>query len=115
MEIDEAKNGDVVLIGLTGRLDSNTSGSLEQKLLALIDKGEKQFIIDFCDLEYISSAGLRVLLLAAKRSKAVNGKIVLSSLKIHIKEVFDLAGFSPVFPICQSREEALSVFNNSTP
>ena len=112
MEIEEVKAGDILLIGLKGRLDSNTSGSLEQKLLALIEGGQKQFIIDFCNLEYISSAGLRVLLLAAKRSKAAKGKIVLSSLKTHIKEVFDLAGFSPIFPICQTREEALSTFNN---
>jgi len=110
MEIREDKRGDIVIVGLKGRLDASTSNRLEERLLALIDGGEKRFVIDFSQLDYISSSGLRVLLMAAKRLRDANGKIVLSSLKDHIKEVFDIAGFSSIFPIFHSQEEAINGF-----
>lgn len=107
MEITEQKKGPVVLLTLKGRLDASTAGRLEEKLLALIDGGEKQFVCNFLQLEYISSAGLRVLLMAAKRLKAANGKIVLLSLKDQIREVFEIAGFAAIFPIFDLEEEAV--------
>ena len=91
-------------------MDATTSNGLEERLLALIDGGEKQFVIDFSQLDYISSSGLRVLLLSAKRLRGSNGKIVLSSLKEHIKEIFEIAGFSSIFNIFQSQEDAINGF-----
>jgi anti-anti-sigma factor len=110
LEITEHKRGDVVILGLRGKLDSSTSVRLEEKLLALIDGGVKQLIVDFSQLDYISSSGLRVLLIAAKRLKSADRKIVLSSMKDQIKEVFDIAGFSSIFPIFHSQEEAINSF-----
>lgn len=110
MDMVEHKKGAVVLLGLTGRLDASTSGKLEEKLLGLIDGGEKQFIFNLEHLDYISSAGLRVLLMAAKKVKVGNGKIVLASLKDQIREVFEIAGFSAIFPIFVSESEALRSF-----
>jgi len=112
MQVEETKDGHVLVIGVKGRLDSNTSGDLEKRILALIDSGEKRLLIDFSDLDYISSAGLRVFLLAAKKSRAVNGKVVLSSLKSHIMEVFDIAGFSTILPIYATRDEACAVLQS---
>ena len=63
-------------------------------------------MIDGGTLDYISSTGLRVLLVAAKRLKAVEGKIVLSSLKPHILEVFEIAGFKSIFPIYATADQA---------
>ncbi len=108
MEIAETKHNDVVILGLTGRLDASNAGALEQKMLSLIDGGTQRFVVDARDLDYISSAGLRVLLVAAKRLKAVKGTVALAALKDHIKEVFDVAGFSSVFPIHPHRDAALA-------
>jgi len=108
MEITESRNASVVVIGLKGRLDANTSPRLEERLLGLIDGGERRLLLSFVDMEYVSSAGLRVLLMAAKRLKPVNGKLALSSMKSHIKEVFDIAGFSSVLPIFGSDEEGMA-------
>jgi anti-sigma B factor antagonist len=108
MEIAETKHNDVVVLGLTGRLDANTAGALEEKMLSLIDGGAQRLVVDARDLDYISSAGLRVLLVAAKRLRAVHGTVALAALKAHIKEVFDVAGFSSVFPIHPHREAALA-------
>jgi anti-sigma B factor antagonist len=107
MDITEEKRGEVMLLGIKGRLDTSTASRLEEKLLALINGGERRLTLDCSQLDYISSAGLRVLLLAVKRMKEVNGKIVLCALKDQIKEVFDIAGFSSLFPSFATQEEAL--------
>ena len=111
MDISAGKDGDILIVGLKGRLDANTSPALEERLVSLIDSGEKRFLVDFNELDYISSAGLRVLLMGAKRLKNLSGRIVLASLKDHIKEVFDIAGFSSVLTIYPSDKEAKASFS----
>lgn len=110
MKIQESKSGSVVILELNGRLDASTSGILEKKLMDFLDGGEKFFILDFNQLDYISSAGLRVLLMAAKKTNGIRGKVALSSLKEHVKEVFDIAGFTAIFPICSTQEDAAKLF-----
>lgn len=110
MEMAESKTNGIVIVGLKGKLDANTAPQLQEKLLAAITGGEKHFAVDCAHLEYISSAGLRTFLLAAKQLKNVNGKIVLHAMKEHIKEVFDLAGFSAAFPIFPAQADALASF-----
>jgi len=109
MEISETKNGLVVTLSLKGRLDARTSKLLEETLLGLINEAnERLFVIDFQGLEYISSAGLRVLLVAAKGLKSKNGKIVLAALNDHLQKVFDITGFQGIFPIYKNVEEAMN-------
>jgi anti-anti-sigma factor len=83
-----------VIVGVEGRLDSMTSSRLEGELLALIAKAEHRLILDCSRLVYISSAGLRAVLLAAKRLKNAGGVLVLCSLNAAVQKVFDLAGFA---------------------
>ncbi len=107
MTINESQEGKTRIFDLSGRLDASTSDRLEEQLLSVIDGGASHVVVDLDKLEYISSAGLRVLLLAAKKLKQVDGKIVLSNLQAHIREVFDIAGFSAIFSIFNSRSEAI--------
>lgn len=107
MDIMEERRGKVVLLTVKGRLDSITSPALEEKLLALLSGNVRQFVLNFSALEYISSNGLRVLLMAVKKLRPVDGVLALCGLQDHIREVFDLAGFSPLFPIHDSQETAL--------
>ncbi|UNC92585.1 STAS domain-containing protein [Candidatus Contubernalis alkaliaceticus] len=111
MKIHESKNGALIILTLEGRLDASTSVILEKKFMEILNKGETCFIFDFNQLDYISSAGLRILLMAAKKTKAVGGKIVLSCLKEHVIEVFDIAGFTAIFPICSNQDDAVKSFN----
>lgn len=106
MEITEDKKGDIVILALSGKLDASTSKTFEDKLLADIDSGGQRSVIDLAQLEYVSSSGLRVFLVAVKRLTSSKGKIVLCSLKDHIRQVFDLAGFSSILTIFGSRDEA---------
>ncbi len=108
MEITETRKDGVVVLGVTGRLDASNAGSLEEKLLALIAAGEQRLLVDAGKLDYISSAGLRVLLVGAKRLTPAGGKLLLCGLKDQIKEVFDIAGFSSIFPIYATPEEAVA-------
>jgi len=109
MEIKQVKHGEIAILNLIGRLDANTSGELESVLIPMIDGGEKKMILDFSALDYISSAGLRLLLLAAKKLRNNKGEIILCSMKDFIKEIFEISGFTPIFTIVDSKEDALKI------
>ena len=106
MQITEAKKDGVVVLGLDGRVDASNAGGLEQKILALIDAGETRLVIDCAQLQYMSSAGLRVLLVAAKRLSST-GKLAIAALNPQIREVFDIAGFSSILDIYRTQDEAV--------
>jgi anti-sigma B factor antagonist len=110
MEVVEKKQNGICILGLLGRLDSNTSPEFEKKIFEVIEDGTKSVIVDFESLDYISSAGLRVLLKVTKELKRSDGKIVLCSMKEYIKEVFEIAGFVSLFPIVSSVGDAVEEF-----
>jgi len=107
MNITESKTANIVTLSLSGRLDTTTAKAFEDRILAHIDSGERRIAIDLTGLEYISSAGLRVFLLAAKRLDSAQGRIALCALPEPIREVFDIAGFISIFAIYDSHQEAL--------
>lgn len=106
MEISEVKAETHLHVTPHGRLDATTAPVLQEKLVGLIEAGNHRMLLDFSGLDYVSSAGLRVVLIAAKRLKAVSGRLALCGMKPHIKEVFDIAGFSSMLSIYPSQEEA---------
>jgi len=97
----------VTIVSLKGRLDINTHGQLEAELNALAGKGRNKVLVDAKELDYISSAGLRVLLAGAKQFRKIQGSIGLASLTPTVKQVFEISGFTSIFPIYGTREEAL--------
>jgi len=107
MDISEAKQGEASILALSGRLDAVTSKAFEEKVHAAIESGARRLVVDLARLEYVSSSGLRVLLLAAKQLRGMDGDIRLCSLQDHVQQVFDLAGFSSILSIYGSRDEAV--------
>jgi anti-sigma B factor antagonist len=93
---------------LDGRLDSHTSVEFDEKMFASIDTGTRRVIVDCGKLDYITSAGLRVLNKTAKRLKKEKGAIVLCALEEYVREVFEIAGFDTFLPIVNDLDEALS-------
>lgn len=77
MEVNKSKTGNFSVINLTGRLDTSNYGELEKKLIEMIDSGEKEIIVNCSGLIYISSSGLRVMLVALKKITSVGGKFFL--------------------------------------
>lgn len=110
VEIKQEEVGGVMVLAPLARVDSNTAGEFEKVLVSVLQKGKTRLVIDFDQLEYISSAGLRVVLIGAKTCKAKSGKLVLCSMKSHIREVFDVSGFTKILNIVADREAALKAF-----
>ncbi len=104
MQIHEKKENDMFILQPVGRLDSNTSQQFEDILFKAI-QGDQNIIVDFERLDYISSAGLRVILKATREKKLGSGNIILCSMKDYVKEVFEIAGFDTIFTIVQSLDD----------
>jgi anti-anti-sigma factor len=107
MDISEIKHSDAVVLALSGKLDATTAKPFEEKIIGVINSGTQRLVVDLSQLEYVSSSGLRVFLLAAKRLQPTNGKMALCGLQDHIRQLFDLAGFSSILSIYGSRDEAM--------
>ena len=97
MTIEKKMNGESVVIVVTGRLDTQTAPELEKELEAIFT-GLKELTFDMSRLEYISSAGLRVILKAQKIMNA-QGSMKLTDVNDSIMEVFDITGFLDILTI----------------
>jgi anti-anti-sigma factor len=84
---------------LAGRLDSKTSAAVGETLTQLIESGDSKIVLDCGALEYVSSAGLRILHVAARAMRAKQGKLVIAALREDVRQVFEIAGFTTTFAI----------------
>lgn len=107
LAIAAAKQGEILVITLEGRIDATSAKQLEQHCLGLIEGGDRQLVFDFTKVDYISSAGLRVFLLIAKRLGTVQGSLRLCALNTTLRDVFEISGFSKLFTILPTVHEAL--------
>ncbi|MCG8547075.1 MAG: STAS domain-containing protein [Alphaproteobacteria bacterium] len=111
MKLGEEKRGTVLILTVEGRLDADTAGDVQGRIEALIDGGENALLLDLTKLDYISSAGLRVLLIAAKRLNGNNGRFAICGLSDNVAEVFAVSGFDTIIdihPDMQSAHSALT-------
>jgi anti-anti-sigma factor len=106
MEIAEEQAGNVLIVALRGRLDAGSSAEAERQILDWIGAGAHRLVIDLAELDYISSVGLRALLLAAKRIRAVQGRFAVCALKPEVETIFEIAGFTTIMRILATRDEA---------
>ncbi len=109
MEISEI--GEVKLVVMIPRFDAFSAKEIETEFIDLIEKGSSKILCDLSQTEYISSAGLRTLLVAAKRLQQNAGKLILCNMGSAVLEVFEIAGFTTLFEIYDSKEKALQSFN----
>lgn len=107
MEISQEKINDVAILSLKGRLNVTTTSELEQAFNKLLEENQTKVLVECRELEYISSAGLRVLLTAAKQFKKISGEIALAGLNQNVKQVFEISGFTSIFTIYTTRDEAV--------
>ena len=99
MEITATKHASATVLALAGRLDGLASPGLEKQVDALVASGERTLVLDLSKLDYVSSAGLRVFLTAAKKFKAAGGRATFAALPPSIREVFELSGFLTVLDV----------------
>jgi len=108
VEIAAHKKKNALVVSAKGRIDAVTAPQFENILIDFISSGEKILVIDFADLEYISSAGLRCLLATAKKLKENRGEMLFAGLQYTVNEVFMISGFNSIFRIFTNYEEALA-------
>ena len=104
-------HAEVLVAHLVGALNSTNSAQVEAELLRRLDQGTNQLLIDLSALDYISSAGLRVVLVAAKRLKRSAGMLVLCGVQNQIRETFEISGFLNILTVADTRAQALERFD----
>lgn len=105
---EEEKGATVAVV--VGRMDSGTAPDLDRALKERIEGGAANVVLDLSAVEYISSAGVRTLIVAARSSKANSGRLVICGLNSYPEEVLRLAGLLPMFTVRKDRAEALQAF-----
>ena len=102
MEINHKEENGIVFLAFKGRLDGSSAVEAEETINTIFKGDNNRLLFDFEFLEYLSSAGLRVVLGAAKEIKRRDGKFVLCALNSYVKEVFEVSGFGAIIPIADS-------------
>ncbi|MGC9333778.1 MAG: STAS domain-containing protein [Anaerolineae bacterium] len=110
MEVTNLKRCD--LLTLSGQIDSATAPALEAQLLELVESGKGKLVLDFGEVTFLSSAGLKALLNAQIqiRKKSSHGRIALADVPLHLKETLELVGLHHIFDMYDNSTEAVGSF-----
>ena len=109
MDIQERRLADVTVLAAAGRLDLDASAAFQVRLVGLVDVlGGGKVALDFARLDYVSSVGLRALMVAAKKSRASGGKIAVAALTPVVREIFEISRFNFVIPVFADLRAALA-------
>lgn len=110
MEIQISDHKRVSVVAITGRVDGSTAGEFESALTTLTDEGKNNLILDMSEVDFVSSAGLRVLVNTRKAVNSAGGKIVLAEPSQQVIETLDIAGLDVLFEQFKDRETAIGTF-----
>ena len=115
MTLSEEKDGQVSILGLSGRFDLEGANAFGQSIRQILAGGGRHILLDFTGVPYISSAGLRELVMAAKQMAGAGGMMVLTGVAGPVRNVFQLCNMESIFTIRATRAEALILFPRSAP
>jgi anti-anti-sigma factor len=110
MKLDSRTYADTLVVAPTGRLDHDNCEAFRAGLQPLLDRAlasRQRIVVDLSGLEYVSSAGLRCFMLAARQAKAKDGKMAVAAPRPVVAEIFEISRFNMVFRIFPSMQEAL--------
>lgn len=110
VDIQEDKEGDILVLHFKGRLDAISSPAAEKTVFDYINAGHNKLLLDFAGVEYLSSAGMRMLLSTTKKLKATSGKLVVCTITTNVMDVLKMSGFDHVLELAKSEEEGLKKF-----
>jgi anti-anti-sigma factor len=108
MDMKIEQKGDVVVVRLQGRLDAASAPQVEQKLLGIINEGHFKLILNLAGVDYLSSAGMRLMLSISKKLRSLEGKVVACSLNDEVMEVIKMAGFHQILEFYPNEEQSLT-------
>ena len=110
MELTTQEANGVMVVGFEGKLDTNTCPDAEVLMKKTLDDGAKKILVDFSKLDFVSSAGLRVLLSTAKRLESSGGELRICGLNESVGEIFEISGFDTILSVFGTNEDALAEF-----
>ena len=110
MVFSTEKQGEVAIVAASGRLDAAGAPEIEVHCKALVQEGTKRLLLDLAGVEYVSSAGLRSLLVLAKTAKGAGGSLALCGLTPTVREVMCISGFDNILPMATDRAAAMELF-----
>lgn len=108
MTVSISTNNNFTVVAIEGRIDTGNFNEFEKEITKILDEGTTNLVLNCKDLNYISSSGLRVFLIAQKRLTVAKGKLHLSNMQPSIKEIFDISGFSTIFKIYETENDAVA-------
>ena len=117
MELQSHRTTSAIVLSPSGRIDQDNADSFKQALdpyLAECNTGNAPVVLDFSAISYISSVGLRALMLAARQAKAQGGRIVIAALTPIVREVFEISRFNLVYAVFDNLEAALADLESRT-
>lgn len=107
METKETRIKRTLVVALSGRLDATSAEPFQQQLIEHIESGEDSLLLDLAELEYVSSAGLRALLVAARRLQEREGRLQVCGARGEVRDVLQMTGFDNFVAVHVDRETAL--------
>lgn len=110
VSITEEAKGDILILRISGRLDAVSSPVAEKTVFDYIHKGQQKLLVDFSGVDYLSSAGMRMLLSVTKKLKTLSGKLVLCRVTLNVMDVLKMSGFDHVLEIAMTEEDGLRKF-----
>ena len=108
LEVTTELAGEVCVVHVAGRLDSMTSETFDARMQQIVPAGAARLVLDLAQVGYVSSAGLRSLLMLLKQVKAGAGALVLAAVHPRVQDILDIAGFTPMFAIVATPADALA-------
>jgi len=114
VELSERRAGRAVVLAPAGRIDMGTADQLRERLIPMVTAAAKagdSVVLDFSGVDYISSAGLRVLMLAAKEAKTAGSKVAVAALQPLVNEIFEISRFNKVLACHAGVDEAIAALS----
>lgn len=108
LEIKTNEINEVVVVRLIGYLDSNTASTAESEINSWLEKGTRKLVINLEETKYVSSAGLRIFVVTAKKMTANGGVVKLCSVNGVVQEILEISGLSTILDVKETEEQALS-------
>jgi len=109
MNVNIKTDGNIVIISIEGSIDSKTAGDLQSQIMEKVSE-TNNVLLDLTKVDYVSSAGLRVLLMIYRQIKSKNGKVILVGVSEEIRDVMSMTGFINFFEIADNIDNALKIF-----
>ena len=111
MKIETRKIYDVLIVDMAGKLDTSTSGEASDQMIKIVQGDSKQIVLNLDGLEYVSSAGMQVILRASKLLQANRGELKICHANGMVKKVLETSGFNSLLNIYDTEKDAVTAFS----